>query len=379
MTVTMVTNSPTGRGTIKRLCFEHMAAAYDEASDGGLLPVPARQIFYALRRLTGLGDTLQADYVLKGARNTGLIDQYLDAHPGETAGWDVLRDARGNFVGRDGERVPLGTLDVRRYLDQMESHFVGEIEAPQFSLDYPKCGPGDSYGAVVFIEKEGFAEVIEASGVKRRRDLAVASTKGTSVRAARRLLAEVADRDVLVAVVHDFDVAGITLADLILAEVPEAVDLGLRWDDVIDPRWDLAGQAEGVTHRDDPRAQLFEHGATDLEIDFLAPTAHHGQRVELNALVGRRFITWLESKLDEHDVTKVIPDADVLEAAYRRARKLERINRTISELVDDVDDGAVPDDLVTMVTDWLGEHDTSSWDDAIEHVVCDDLDGEDDE
>jgi hypothetical protein len=48
---------------MKAQCYAVMDQAYDEASDGGRLPVPARQMYYAVRRLSGLGDKLGDHYV----------------------------------------------------------------------------------------------------------------------------------------------------------------------------------------------------------------------------------------------------------------------------------------------------------------------------
>lgn len=67
-------------------------------------------------------------------------------------------------------------------------------------------GPQDRFGAILYIEKEGFAELLAADRVQERWDIAVASSKGYSVRAARKLLVTLATRHrVPVLVAHDFD------------------------------------------------------------------------------------------------------------------------------------------------------------------------------
>ena len=55
--------------------------------------------------------------------------------------------------------------------------------------------------------------------------------------------------------------------------------------------------------------------ATPEEREFL----RGNQRVELNAFTSADFIKWIESKLDEHGIQKVIPDDETLELAFRRA------------------------------------------------------------
>jgi len=364
-----------GRG-IKSAVYAAMPAAYAEASDGGRLPAPARQIAYALRRLTGLGDALSMDYLLKGNRN-GLINAYHEDHPDDTADWDVVRDARGSLIEpHTGRTVPLGTIAVRDYLRYDGVELNGD-KPPQFSLDIPTHGPRDRFGAILYIEKEGFAEQLAADRVQERWDIAICSSKGYSVRAARHALVTMATRnDVPVLVAHDFDKQGVGIFDLIDVEV-DAVDLGLRLDDIEDPRWGLAGQAEAVTYREDPRPNLAARGASPDEIDFLCRDGRQGER-ELNALVGRTFIDWLESKLGEHGIEKVVPDD--LETAFRYVYRKALINRAIDRASADATrvstDVAVPDDLADVVAAILDGHPDLAWDDALVEVVTDTLNGE---
>ena len=72
-----------------------------------------------------------------------------------------------------------------------------------------------------------------------------------------------------------------------------------------------------------PRRRLRECGATEAECDFLVEEGHWrswtGQRIELNAMDSAQFIEWLERCLTQAGVTKVVPEAEVLATAYRRA------------------------------------------------------------
>ena len=54
--------------------------------------------------------------------------------------------------------------------------------------------PGGRYGAVLFVEKEGFNELFGAVGLADRYDIAMMSTKGMSVTAARHLVDEICSR-----------------------------------------------------------------------------------------------------------------------------------------------------------------------------------------
>jgi hypothetical protein len=178
--------------------------------------------------------------------------------------------------------------------------------------------------------------------------------------------------EVRVLVAHDFDKAGIGIFDTL--GDGDFIDIGLRWDDIIDPRWDLDQNSEPVTYgkdgETDPRPNLIMRGASDEEINYLVrPTVRDdrpffsGRRVELNAL--RDIVAWLDAKMEEHGVTKVIPDSEVLEAAYRRAYTRALVNEKVAELYDEARDEALdadlPDDLFTQVTEGLDENPTWLW------------------
>ena len=78
-------------------------------------------------------------------------------------------------------------------------------------------------------------------------------------------------------------------------------------------------ESESVEYRESTRsirATLAESGATAAEIAFLL-----NDRVELNAFASDELVAWIEAKLEEHGVHKVIPDQQMLAEAYRRQRQ----------------------------------------------------------
>ena len=48
-------------------------------------------------------------------------------------------------------------------------------------------------------------------------------------------------------------------------------------------------------------------------------------------MTGDQFVTFIEGKLEEHGVTKVIPDEELLGEAYRLFRRGQRIEKIIEE------------------------------------------------
>ena len=190
---------------IKEAAWQVMPEAYLDASTNGTLPANARQIMYAARpdilELTGR-TTLDDHYFTQT-----LLPDYIEEHPETTADWDVVFDDRGSFIEpHTGRVVPLGTVEVRQYL--------GERLAPETpaTLDSgslaPTTGPTNRYRTVLFVEKEGFSALLAHALIAERFDVAIMSTKGMSMTAARMLLDRLAPHIESVLVLHDFDVSG---------------------------------------------------------------------------------------------------------------------------------------------------------------------------
>ena len=120
-------------------------------------------------------------------------------------------------------------------------------------------------------------------------------------------------------VVHDFDKSGFSIVGTLQRATRRytfkndlrVIDIGLRLADV--DAYDL--QTEPSTDvGDGDIATLRLNGASGEEIYLLRQV-----RVELNAFTSDQFVAWLEGKLNEHGITKVVPDDAALELAYRRS------------------------------------------------------------
>ena len=152
-----------------------------------------------------------------------------------------------------------------------------------------------------------------------RYDLAIMSTKGLSVTASRLLVDRLcAAHQVPLLVLHDLDKSGFSILGTLRRDTRryafrnriEVVDLGLRLADVEDSGL----EAEDVFYSSDPAPNLRKNGATAEEIAFL-----RSRRVELNAFASADFVAWIERKLEQHGVVKVVPDQDTLMLAWRRS------------------------------------------------------------
>jgi hypothetical protein len=234
------------RVTIREAAWSVMPQAYLKASSGGTLPAHARQIMYAARgdiqRLTGR--TLDDQYFTQQ-----LLPDFMNEHPSATAEWDVVFDARGHFhEPHTGRIVPLGTIEVRRHLGQVANHALPELDLalPEMAI-FPTCGPDHRYGAILFVEKEGFLPLFRAVHLAERYDLAIMSTKGLSVTASRMLVDRLcAAHDVPLLVLHDFDKSGFSILGTLRRDTRryafrnriDVVDLGLRLEEMHDNAMD---------------------------------------------------------------------------------------------------------------------------------------------
>jgi hypothetical protein len=311
-----------------------------------------------------------------------LLPDYINEKQELVAHWDVVYDARGNLTEpHTGSRIPLGTIQVRTYLGERAPL------APAVQLNgaplYPTSGPENRYRELLFVEKEGFDELWEAVRLAERFDLAIMSTKGMSVVAARKLIDSLADQVDHIFVLRDFDVSGFSIFGTLGTDsrrytfendmTGKIVDIGLRLEDV----QALGLEAEKV-EVENPRARrnkLEQHGATQEEIAFLAEPDDDGmcQRVELNAMTSPQLVEFVERKLGEHGVTKVVPEADVIDAHARRLIERTLTKKAIDEMAASIETKAkeieLPADLADRIKQTLAQRSDLSWDQATSEIL----------
>jgi hypothetical protein len=387
----------TGEVKVKDAAYAVMAEAYTKVSangDGDPLPAKARQIMYAARTkiLADTGRTkLGDDYFTQI-----LVPSYQLDNPEETANWDVVYDARGHLVEpHTGEVVALGTLEVRRYLGERPRKTRPTLADGKL---YPTRGPENRYRNLLFVEKEGFDELFAAVQLKERFDIAIMSTKGMSVTAARHLIDRLSVHFDRILVLHDFDVSGFSIAGTLTKDTwrhefesdlsGKVVDIGIRLSDA-ERLWPQESERDafseeigekpgkkGLAHyRAKRRETLRRHGATEDEMNFLTPyeVRTPARRIELNAMTSRQLVDFVERKLTENGVEKVMPGEEMIEEQARRLieNKLTRdlLKEQRAEIVRKAARKRLPKDLDVQVKALLAERPELSWDAAIDVVL----------
>jgi hypothetical protein len=365
----------------KEAAEEVMEQAYNKASGNGRYTALARQIMYAARphiqRKTG--KPLQSAYFTQH-----LLPDYIEEHGCHH--WRTGYDARGHLIEPHGGKiVNLGTTEVRGYLKGMRDPKHVEAELAEANIEFH--GPEGNFGALLFIEKEGFGPLLREANFANRFDLATMSTKGMSVTAARELADEICSRfDIPLLTLTDFDKTGFAISGTLQRDtrryefrnVIEVINLGLSLEDIR-----TLGLIEQFEHQFIPKARratmeenLRENGASEEEIAFMFADwsgTRSLRRVELNALTSPQMVEFIERKLKENRVEKIVPSTESLEEAYRlfarNVKVQEVVDQAIAEIDDDEDETEVPADLEKRVRDYLLKHPTVRWDQAVQKIA----------
>ena len=344
-----------------------MAEAYRKASDNNTLPATARQVFYVARPL--LQERCDRPLIYSYFSQT-LLPNYIKNHKQATADWDVVYDNRGHFVEPHTKRViGLGTLNVRHYLGRVTRMTMQEAGFnPALIKTY---GPDGSFGALLYVEKEGFMPLFERVKLAERYDIGIMSSKGMSVTAARQLAEGICSvHGIPLVILHDFDRPGIIIRDTLendtkrfsYGKAPRVIDMGLNLEDIdgLDPE-DFDSKISDE--------RLEQAGVDQDTIDFL-----DGQRVELNAMTSRQLVDFVEHKLKQHGIGKVIPDDATLAEAYEMFVKSDRLAKAFKEMQDGLEDEdedpiEAPENLRAQVIKKMKEHQDIPWHRAIELCI----------
>ena len=223
-----------GRVSIKDAAYEWMETAYLKASADNTLPANARQIMYALRPLRAGGDRpvlgrLELLHPDPAARLHERVRR-------PTTGTSCSTPAATSRSPTTAHASTWGRSTCARYLASRPQDAEDLDPASLIATSFPTAGPDNRFRFALFIEKEGFDPLLKAARIAERFDIAVMSTKGMSVTAARMLVEQLSERGVTFLVAHDFDKAGLSILETLRSDTrryqfetePNVVDIGLR-------------------------------------------------------------------------------------------------------------------------------------------------------
>jgi DNA topoisomerase VI subunit B len=234
------------------------------------------------------------------------FDQLLTAYEAEYGDLHALliREPRGSFSipHSHGDATPLGTVNVRKF------------HRPAWTFD-----------KIIVIEKEDLRLMLEQADWDRRHDAMLMSSKGFDTRATKDLIDKIAgtDEPVRVCAVHDGDAAGTRIQHTLQHATPargaraiEVINLGLEpWEGIA-----LGLDVEAVPIKQGKGGKPIRRAVGDYvkARTDRAPNREtwdvwlQHSRVELNAFTSAQLIEWLDRKMAEHGMGKLIPPTDIL-------------------------------------------------------------------
>jgi hypothetical protein len=366
--------------SLKDAAAQIMPAAYSKVSGGeSKLPANARQIMYAARGhiQKATGRQLDDQYFCQH-----LLPAYIEENG--ITDWDVVYDARGHFTEpHDGnETFGLGTIEVRDYLAKLHDPSIVDAKLDQAKVK--TSGPAGNFGAVLFIEKEGFLPLMESVRMAEKHDIAIMSTKGMSVTAARALVDQIcAEHDIPLLLLRDYDKSGFSIAGTLQRDTRryqfqnsiKVINLGLGLADVQRMRLESEYQHHPKGKKSALIANLRKNGATEQDIAFMFRDFDELQstrRVELNAMTSPQFVAFVERKLKEHGIAKIIPHKKLLAKVCTGLERGRRLEQAIARLTPDMKGYKPPDDLEGRIRKLLKKNPHIRWDAALAMIVAPD-------
>jgi len=280
------------RQSQKNAILSHLDDAMNQASGGGQYRYSIRQLYYAVRPYILSESGKELDY----NNFVGVITNY-EAEMGQDLP-GVYRDPRGTlYHPHIHESISLGTLNVEKY------------QQPEWT-----------FNKVLYIEKEGFFEILKEAKWPERHDCALVTSKGFASRAARDVIDLLGDsgEGLLFFCIHDADASG-TLIYQSLMEATKArperrveiLNLGLEPEE--GRRMGLQVEKPEETKRAKPVAEY----VSEEDKEWLQDS-----RIELNAMDTPRFISWLDEKMEQFGQGKLIPPIEILTKELREGTEL---------------------------------------------------------
>lgn len=204
-----------------------------------------RQVFYSVRRIVNMntGHEISLTGHDSNRFRNEILTEFYKKMP-----WlqeKILLERRGFFYDPiSTTEVPLGTKDtaelIKRFssLTECESRIVpARFESSRLEFDLPYELERKK---VLFIEKQGFSEVLKNSGILDELGLALILGQGFSTRAQKTLMEFFISRGMDVYVLHDCDLSGYLIHERIAEgghtfERPlNVIDIGLTYADLLD-------------------------------------------------------------------------------------------------------------------------------------------------
>ncbi|MCV2876775.1 hypothetical protein OE810_10985 [Rhodobacteraceae bacterium XHP0102] len=359
--------------TIKKAVEILLPEAYQRVSENGKYWANARQLMYAMRP-----DILRLCKI-DSFSDTIVTQDYLPLF--RQAGWKIAYDKRGALEEpHTGATVGLGTIEINDYQGRA-SKISLESFVPSQTI-FSGMPAERRFNKLLWVEKEGFNQLIRESGLLERHDMAMASSKGLPVVAARELIDYLAGavEGFQLYILADFDINGHVLADSLVNDRTryqfkhdiQVKLLGVNWEQA--QRLHSQGKSEPVSIKNKDLNKTVElltsYGVESQAINFLLGRdswddqfSETPMRVELNAFTSRELLDLIEngvkgSKLIPKDLGDLYAEASIRKqvAAFEREVRQNAVPKP-------------PYGLRSQLSQMLEDDPSLSWDEALAKLV----------
>ncbi|EDM71800.1 hypothetical protein RAZWK3B_20646 [Roseobacter sp. AzwK-3b] len=360
------------RITIKDAVEQLLPDAYEKVSEGGRYWANARQLMYAMRP-----EILRICKIDKFDDAT-VTQKYLPRF--QRPEWKIAYDKRGALEEpHTGQTVGLGTVEIENYRGRTAN--IGFDRAARPSMVFGNMPAEGRFNKLLFVEKEGFNQLIRESGLLERYDMAMASSKGLPVVAARALIDHLAGAvdGFQLYVLADFDVNGCVLADSLVtdrhryqfANEVDTTKLGVTWEQAQQLHRQMKSEPvelEKQNTRVSYAETLAGYGLEESAIDFLLGRHldefnEQPMRVELNAFTSRELLEIVDEGVSG---AKVVPKD--LQDLYAEASLRKRVAEYEQKLRKEPSPRP-PYGLRDTIAEMLTEEPNLSWDEVLARLV----------
>jgi DNA topoisomerase VI subunit B len=309
--------------TKEQAVYKVLLEAYMFATGNESLPTYARDLYYAVRnRVERFGydaDELTYNYFCQILPD---FRREVEELP------KVEYEPRGRLYEPHGDKeVPIGTRAVAEY-----------------------SFPDYVYNRILYIEKNGRVQILQAAGLDNKYDMALVGGQGFATEAIRDLFESAEKGNYQLFVLHDADRSGYSIARTLREETRrmpgynvDVVDIGLFLQDALD--LGKRPETHTVKSRLDSKTEAM---LSELEREYFVGEEHvHYEkgkrksswvvkRVELNDLSSPELVALVERKLAEHGATeKVIPTEEDMPPRAKRLYN-EKLDSWVDDIIDEL-------------------------------------------
>jgi hypothetical protein len=286
---------------------------FDDAfirAKGTYSSVMARQVFYVIRELINIheGIDIGESNNIYNTFTQKIVTKYQDGNSKYDA---IFNERRGYFYDIFfNSETPLATKEVLEFCSKKFKNIITEQKTLIYDIPYNQL-----YGHVLFIEKQGFTQLLKESGLLKELNLALICSQGFGTRASKKLIQYFNRIGIKVYCLHDCDLSGNRIfhnlankSETFKADL-NVIDIGINVSDVTNY------QKLPESYKSKKSYSKVLDSLSSEERDFFGGTKvneneYSYRRCEINSFTNDEIIGFIRDKIKPIDV---VPSFEVLQ------------------------------------------------------------------